>query len=112
MNIFLTKTLIFFAAVLTLALPVRASEPETAVMPTRSVKVATKLKASAESIRVQLNSATRIELQQLPGIGTATAQAILDYRAYNKGFVDVQELQNVRGIGRKKFVKLVPFVKL
>ena len=111
MHTLLTKTLIFFAAVLILAPPIRASEPETP-LPTRSVKVSAKLKTPAESARVRLNTANRVELQRLPGVGIATAQAILEYRADNKGFADVRELQNVRGIGRARFVKLASFVTL
>ena len=111
MSPFLTRVLVLFAAVLAITLPVRASEPEPTA-PTRSIKLAAKLKAPSESAAVRLNTATRIDLQRLPGVGASTARAILEYRADNKGFVDVQELQNVRGIGRKKFVKLSPFVKL
>lgn len=112
MHALLTKTLILAAAVLTLAIPTRASEPETAPLPTRSVKVAAKLKTPTASARVRLNTANRIELQRLPGVGLATAQAILVYRADSKGFVDIRELQNVRGIGRRRFERLAPFVAL
>ena len=83
-----------------------------APLPTRSVKVSAKLKTPVESARVRLNTANRVELQRLPGVGLATAQAILDYRADNKGFADIRELQNVRGIGRRRFERLAPFVAL
>ena len=108
---FFTRTLVLFAAALALTLPAWASESET-VPPTRSVKVSAKLKATEESVRVRLNTANRVQLQRLPGVGLATAQAILDYRADNKGFADVRELQNVRGIGRRRFEKLASLVTL
>jgi competence protein ComEA len=48
---------------------------------------------------VNLNAATREELETLPGIGPVTAQAILDYRAAHGPFADLAALDNVEGIG-------------
>ena len=115
MRTFLTKTLILALTALSLATCTHASEPETkasASVPTRSVKLPRKLSVASEALCIRLNSATRVELQRLPGVGPATVQAILDYRTDNKGFADVRELQNVRGIGRKRFMKLASFVRL
>ena len=51
---------------------------------------------------VDLNRATAAELDELPGIGPATAQAIVDHRAANGPFASVDDLEAVRGIGPAK----------
>jgi len=48
---------------------------------------------------VNLNTATMVELETLPGIGPVTAQSILDWRVANSGFTTVDELLEVDGIG-------------
>jgi competence protein ComEA len=48
---------------------------------------------------IQLSSATEEQLDSLPGIGPATAQKILDYRAEHGAFRSVEELDEVPGIG-------------
>lgn len=55
---------------------------------------------------VDLNTATREQLEALPGVGPATAQAILDYRRARGRFRQVQELLEVRGIGEAKLAAL------
>ena len=62
--------------------------------------------------QVNLNLATLIQLQTLPGIGPATAQRIMDYREQNDGFKKIEELMNVRGIGEVSFLKLRSLVAL
>ena len=49
--------------------------------------------------RVNINTATVMELDALPGIGPTTAQAIVDYRLQHGAFQAVQDIQNVPGIG-------------
>ena len=50
--------------------------------------------------QVNINTATAQELQTLNGIGPAKANAIIEYRNANGPFKSVEDLQNVRGIGR------------
>jgi competence protein ComEA len=52
---------------------------------------------------VDINTADETGLETLNGIGPALAQRILDYRAAHGGFRSVNDLQNVTGIGPKKF---------
>ncbi len=59
---------------------------------------------------VDLNTATAEELDVLPGVGPATAAAILVYREEHGRFGSVEELLEVRGIGDAKLEELRPFV--
>nr|WP_076387893.1 helix-hairpin-helix domain-containing protein [Vaginimicrobium propionicum] len=58
------------------------------------------------SSKINLNTATQSQLETLPGVGPATAQAIINYRDTNGTFSDITQLQNVDGIGAKTFAKL------
>jgi competence protein ComEA len=51
---------------------------------------------------IDLNHATVEELDVLPGIGPATAAAIVDHREQNGPFATVDDLEDVRGIGPAK----------
>jgi competence protein ComEA len=59
---------------------------------------------------VNLNSASAVQLQTLPGIGASTAQRILDYRQKNGPFKKIEEVMNVKGLGEKGFLKLKPLI--
>lgn len=52
---------------------------------------------------VNINTATAAELEELPGVGPATAQAIITHRDSNGPFTAVEDLLQVRGIGPAKF---------
>jgi competence protein ComEA len=58
--------------------------------------------AGSASGPVDLNAATTSELDQLPGIGPATAAAIVEYREQNGPFATVDDLLDVPGIGPAK----------
>lgn len=61
---------------------------------------------------VDLNRAGRQALESLPGIGPATAAAIVDWRESNGGFRTVDELLAVPGIGPAKFAVLADLVSV
>jgi competence protein ComEA len=55
---------------------------------------------------VNLNTATTEELDTLPGVGPATAEAIIAHREANGPFTSVDQLLDVRGIGDAKLADL------
>jgi competence protein ComEA len=55
---------------------------------------------------INLNSATAEQLDTLDGVGPATAQKILEYRAQHGGFRSVDDLAQVSGIGPKRLEAL------
>jgi competence protein ComEA len=67
--------------------------------------------AAAPAI-VDLNTATAAQLEALPGVGPATAQAIIDYRTQHHRFRSVDELLEVRGIGEAKLAQIKPHVRV
>ena len=60
--------------------------------------------------KVNLNTAGTAELDTLPGIGPTLAERIMQYRQSNGPFVTVEDLNNVSGIGEKKFADLKDLV--
>jgi competence protein ComEA len=61
---------------------------------------------------VSLNSATVEQLDELEGIGPATAEKILEYRQQHGGFASVEDLKQVSGIGPKRFEALREKVRM
>ena len=51
---------------------------------------------------IDLNTATPAELEELPGIGPATATAIVEHRERHGPFASVDDLSEVSGIGPAK----------
>ncbi|MBA3306671.1 MAG: helix-hairpin-helix domain-containing protein [Thermoleophilaceae bacterium] len=62
--------------------------------------------AGAEDVPVSLASATSEQLEELDGIGPALAERILEFRDESGGFRSVGQLQEVEGIGEKRYAAL------
>jgi len=85
--------------------PVKSPDgTSTVVSPTSS--------ASNVHAKISINHGTLADLDTLPGIGPAKAQAILDYRAQHGLFKRLEDLQNVKGIGTKTYDSLKSLITL
>lgn len=62
--------------------------------------------SSKDDGKININKADMTELETLPGIGPATAQKIIDYRAENGFFRTIDDIKDVSGIGDKKFEQI------
>jgi len=97
-------TLVNRAATLTdgqqVLVPEKVSAASAAAAPSGSAATA------AKAAPIHLNSATAEQLDELPGVGPATAARIIDYRTANGPFKTVDELDSVSGIGPAKLAEL------
>ena len=85
----------------------RVSESAPKVVYTASLR---EVAAESEtSLKVDINSADVEELDELPEVGPATAEAIIEYRRSNGSFTQVDELEDVPGIGPTTIQKIEPF---
>lgn len=76
-----------------------------------SAKAGSGKKNNNQMARVRINSASASELQQLPGIGPALAQRIVETRSRGR-FTSTEDLLRVPGIGKAKMAKLRDYVEV
>lgn len=61
---------------------------------------------------INVNTANQKELESIKGIGPVKAKAIIDYRAKNGPFKSIDDLDKVKGIGKKTLAEIRPQVSL
>ena len=61
---------------------------------------------------IDLNAATAEELQQVPGIGSSTAKAIVNFRQKSGPFQKIEDLLAIKGISKARLEKMRPFLTL
>lgn len=62
--------------------------------------------------KIDINTATVLELSTLPGIGEVIAQRIVDYREVHGEFDSLADLMNVEGIGQKRLEQIIEYITL
>jgi len=65
---------------------------------------------SKDTLKIDINTASNIQLMKLPNVGEKTAESIINYRNENNGFNSNSDLLKVKGIGPKTFEKIKPFL--
>ena len=68
--------------------------------------------ANLQAMAIDINKATTLDLQKLPGIGPSLAKRIVAYREKNGPFKRVEDLMAIKGIGFKKWKKIRPYVRV
>ncbi|MDO7788256.1 ComEA family DNA-binding protein [Desulforamulus aquiferis] len=61
---------------------------------------------------ININNASSLELESLPGIGPALAARIIEHRQSNGPFLSIEELKNVSGIGDKKYSSIEKLITI
>lgn len=64
----------------------------------------------SSSGKININSADSSKLQEIPGVGPATAQKIIEYREQTGRFRSIEDIKNVSGIGEKTFESMKEYI--
>lgn len=62
--------------------------------------------------QLDLNTATEAMLVALPGVGVYTAQKIIAYRERLGGFLDLNQLQEIKGLKMETLENILPYIEL
>ena len=68
--------------------------------------------AQAPAGKVNLNTATVSQLEDLPGIGPALAARIVEHRQKNGAIKSLEDVMAVKGIGEKNFSKIQSYLSV
>jgi competence protein ComEA len=61
---------------------------------------------SAGTLKININESDAAGLMKLKGVGEVLAGRIIEYRSKNGSFGSVEELKNVKGLGKKLYEKI------
>ena len=67
---------------------------------------------SEQILLLNVNAADQAELMALPGIGKVTAERIVTFRTEHGPFKSIDDLTQVKGVGKKVLEKIRPLVTI
>lgn len=65
-----------------------------------------------KTCKININTATQEELENLPGIGPSTSLKIINYRNENGKFKSIEDIKEVSGIGESKFNNIKDMISI
>ncbi len=92
--------------------PAERPEPEASPDTLESDSLSAEKTIPGVERRINVNTADSVLLQRLSGIGPVYASRIIAYRETFGDFETLDELLNIKGIGKKRLEKIKPFIKL
>ena len=84
---------------------------EYAVLPQNSAIVTNPVPETTTDSRININTASKTQLMELPGIGDIIADRIIAYRTAHGPFQSIEDLMNVEGIGEKKMQQIEIWIR-
>ncbi len=98
------KTIIFLALVLFIGLGFR-------FLTVKIQKVRIFISSSKDVFRIDLNTADKQMLMEVPGIGEKIAERIIEHRRDRGGFKNKEGLRNVKGITEFRYRKIQEYFR-
>ncbi len=94
--------------------PVQLSSPTTepSMEPSDTNSPSTGNEQPTTAGKININTATAIELATLPGIGEVIAKRIVDYRQAHGDFDSLADLLSVEGIGQKRLEQIIDYITI
>lgn len=94
--------------------PIAVSQAKviTAKTAQRSYNIDAPVNVNNTILKVNPNTASTRQLEQLPRVGPKMAKRIIDYRNTHGNFKTLEEITLVNGIGPKSFKRLLPMLTL
>jgi len=98
------KTIIFLGLILFIGLGLK-------FLTVKFQKVCIFVSSSQDVFRIDLNTADKQTLMEVPGIGEKIAERIIEYRRTNVAFRDKEELRNVKGVTEFRYRKIQEYFR-
>ena len=92
--------------------PEKAAEAPEEEIPVQEAACEEAPEAPADGGKLNINTASAEELQELPGIGPSLSEAVAAYRQENGPFKSIEDIMNVSGIGQAKFDSIAELISV